>query len=302
MRGIPALAWISIMAIVIALPATAAGAAAPPKGAKAIFDSGEGPASGMSVAASEPAPAAKAKPQPPAASRQKYVGISYELLLLSDDGQIRKVPTHRTFKSGERLVMRVMTNRTGLLKIYNIGPTGNVSVLSEQMVEAYAMTQIPRTSALKFVGAPGVETILIMLGDGVGPGALPRAVAPPVDSAVSVPVAPAPPVQPAGDPRPAAPQPPDSSAVASLPPPPPLLIAGNIASAGGAKGAKDLVVEDGMKSSFAVVSPASSWQPVKSGTKDLVLESHQGTNYGVIPASTVTGGGMLSLMVKLRHE
>jgi hypothetical protein len=90
--------------------------------------------------------------------------------------------------------------------------------------------------------------------------------------------------------------------VATLPPPPPLMIASNIDGAKNLKGAKDLVAEDGMKSSFAVVSPQSQWAPVKSGTKDLVLESSQGTNYGVIPASAVSAGGILSLTVKLRHE
>jgi hypothetical protein len=255
--------------------------AGPPKGAKAIFDSGEGPASGAAVVET-PAPAAAKKPAAApaaAAAPQKYVGISYELLLLTDDGQIRKVPNHRVFKTGERLIMRVMTNRPGYLKIYNIGPSGNVNVLAEEIVDAYTMTQVPRSSAMRFVGAPGEETILIMLGDpqapsGPGPGGIGTA-----SAGGGQPM-----TLPGGEPGPAA------------------LVASNIDGAKSAKGAKDLVAEDSMKSAFAVVSPQSQWQPVRAGTKDLVLESADGTNYGVVPAAAVSGGGVLSLMVKLRHN
>lgn len=274
------LAWAGALCILLAASPVFAGE---PKGAKAIFDSGEGPASGASVVAT-PAPAAAKPAAPaaaPAAAPQKYVGISYELLLLGDDGQIRKVPNNRVFKSGERLIMRVMTNRPGYLKIYNIGPTGNVNVLAEGMVEAYTMTQVPRNAAMRFVGDPGVETILIMLGDadapGPGPGSVGTASA---GGASGGPIIPAP----------------------SAAPSQAMLVASNIDGAKSLKGAKDLVAEDRMQSSFAVVSPKNQWQPVPTGTKDLVVESSGGTNYGVVPASAISGGGVLSLMVKLRHN
>jgi hypothetical protein len=294
-------AWIWTVALALILVGSWAQAGSP-KGAKAIFDSGEGPASGMSVAGT-PAPAAKPAAAAEPAGAQKYVGISYELLLLTDDGQIRKVPNNRTFKTGERLVMRVMTNRPGYLKIYNIGPTGNVNILAEGMVDAYNMTQIPRNSAMRFVGDPGVETILIMLGDPAAPGAMPGAggtvtqAGGSTSSDISLATASG-----GSSQVPAADSGNQPIPLPSAAPPPATLIASNIDGAKSLKGAKDIVSEDGNKSSFAVVSPKTQWQPVKSGTKDLVMESYQGTNYGVIPASSVSGGGMLSLMVKLRHN
>jgi hypothetical protein len=296
------LIWTCALTLVLAGSLAEAGS---PKGAKAIFDSGEGPAAGMSVVGTPAAEAAKPKAAAAApASAQKYVGISYELMLLTDDGQIRKVPNNRTFKSGERLVMRVMTNRSGYLKIYNIGPTGNVNILAEGMVDAYSMTQIPRNSAMRFVGDPGVETILIMLGDDSaapgaigGPGATTAQAVPPPPPNIGMAAAPGGPASP-----PPFPAPGSSPSVASLPPPPPLMIASNIEGAKSIKGAKDIVAEDSMKSSFAVVSPQNQWAPVRSGTKDLVLESSQGVNYGVIPAAAVSSGGILSLTVKLRHN
>jgi hypothetical protein len=57
-----------------------------------------------------------------------------------------------------------------------------------------------------------------------------------------------------------------------------------------------------MQSSFAVVSPRNGLRPVKSGRKDIVVESTNGTNYGVVPASAVSEGGVLTLTVKLRHR
>ncbi len=131
---------------------------AAPKGAKALFDSGEGPAVGIATAPTQKTPAAPAQ-------KEKYIGISYELLLLTDDGQIKKVSKNRVFKSGERMIMRVMTNRSGNLQILNIGPTGNTNVLYNDYVEAFTAQQIPRGSNFRFVGAPGTETLVIMLTD-----------------------------------------------------------------------------------------------------------------------------------------
>ena len=68
------------------------------------------------------------------------------------------------------------------------------------------------------------------------------------------------------------------------------------------KGAKDIVVEDGMQSSYAVISPKNNWKPVEKGMKDIVLESDKGTNYGVIPVSTISDGRILALEVKLNHR
>ncbi|HWR57243.1 MAG TPA: hypothetical protein VN328_00020, partial [Thermodesulfovibrionales bacterium] len=73
-------------------------------------------------------------------------------------------------------------------------------------------------------------------------------------------------------------------------------------SSKGAKGAKDIVVEDRMQTSYAVISPKNKWKPKSTGMKDIVLESSEGNNYGVIPASAVADGGILTLEIKLKHN
>lgn len=68
------------------------------------------------------------------------------------------------------------------------------------------------------------------------------------------------------------------------------------------EGAKDIVLEDDMKTSYAVISPKSGWKPHARGTKDIVLESTGGENYGVVPVSVMQEGGILTLDVKLKHR
>ena len=57
------------------------------------------------------------------------------------------------------------------------------------------------------------------------------------------------------------------------------------------EGAKDIVMEDTMKTGYAVVSPKSGWKPSAKGTKDIVVESANGENYGVVPVSAIEEGG-----------
>lgn len=68
------------------------------------------------------------------------------------------------------------------------------------------------------------------------------------------------------------------------------------------EGAKDIVLEDDMKTRYTVISPRNGWKPNPRGTKDIVLESANGENYGVVPASVMQDGGILTLDVKLRHR
>ncbi len=251
---------------------------AAPKGAKALFDSGEGPATGISVAPS-PRQAESVTVQ-----KQKYVGISYELLLLTDDGQIKKVSKNRVFRSGERIIMRVMTNKSGNLKIYNIGPTGNTNLLFDDFVDAFTAQQIPKGSNFRFVGAPGTETLIVMLSEGATPQV-------PQGGNVI-----------AGGSQYTPPATQDYSSGGNIQTSSPNMIASNIEGAKKIRGSKDIVVEDKMGSSFAVVSPNNNWKPVQGGAKDIVIESAQGINYGVVPVSALSGGGTLSLTVKLQHR
>ncbi|HEX7539647.1 MAG TPA: DUF4384 domain-containing protein [Syntrophales bacterium] len=290
----------AVMALVCAMVfmPLSADAQKSPKGAKAIFDSGDGASVRMSSGG--PAPSTPAAPE-------KYVGISYKLALLKPNGDFSIVPKTRTFRSGERIKMLVRTNRPGYLTIMNIGPTGNTTVLFNEYVEAKQLYEIPKSTALKFAGAPGTEKVMIMLsgspnpiGGGQsttvagGPGTVPPppsappAATPPYGGSTSA----APPSMPPPPPGPMA------DAGSSLPPPPPVMIASSM------QGSKDIVIEDHNKTGYAVISPKAGWKPSAKGTKDIVLENdaRDGSNYGVVPASAIDEGGILTLDLKLTHR
>jgi hypothetical protein len=291
------LAVMTLVCVMVFMPLSAGAQKAAPKGAKAIFDSGDGAAVRMSSGG--PAPAAAAAPAP-----AKYVGISYKLALLKPNGDFTIVPKTRTFKTGERMKILVRTNRPGYMTIMNIGPTGNTAVLFNEYVEAKQLYEIPKSTALRFAGAPGTEKIMIMLSGNPNPigGGQPTTMAggtgtvPPPPA--SLPPTPsgsadaAPPSMPPPPPGPVA------DAGSSLPPPPPVMIANSM------QGSKDIVLEDQNKTGYAVISPKAGWKPSAKGTKDIVLESdvRDGSNYGVVPASAIDEGGILTLDLKLTHK
>lgn len=235
-----------------------------PRGAKALFDSGEGTTVKMS---SGPRVSA------PAAAPAKYVGISYKLVLLRDDGRFDIVPKSRVFRSGERLKLLVRTNKPGYLTILNIGTSGNTNVLFNDYVEGMSMHEIPKAGNFRFAGAPGSEKLLIMLSGNPNPLGSPQTTT----------VAQAPGAMP----------PPQTSA-ANFPPPPVMMAS--------LSGSKDIVMDDNQKTTYAVISPKSGWKPEPRGKKDIVLESSGGENYGVIPASYIDDGKILTLEISLRHR
>jgi hypothetical protein len=310
------------IAVACALATTAVFGAgpAPPSGAKAIFDSGEGSSIAMSSNASRPA-----QPMAAAPESNRYVGISYQILQLSDDGQMRAVSQSRVFRNGERVKIIVRTNRPGYLTVMNVGPTGNTRVLYNEYVEAFRMIDVPRNTNLRFVGEPGTERLMFMLSNDPNP------IASQYQAQTAAAPSGAPPMNGAPPPSAYAPPPPAYQAppVAALPPPtdgqvppiayspmpstpgmppglePPPTSSAVMASIDGAKslkGAKDLIAEDGMQSSYTVLSRRDAYRPMRTGTKDLVLESQDGVNYGVLPVSAIADGGILTLDVSLRHQ
>jgi hypothetical protein len=285
----------------ISLMFSPSGSVAGPKGAKAIFDSGEGPSVSMSLDQTQ-VPSSSAAP----VQQEKYVGISYQLMLLSDDGQFSIVPKSRVFKSGERIKLLVRTNRPGYMTIFNVGPTGNTNLLFNEYVEALGVREIPKNTNFRFVGPRGTERVLIMLSNEPNP----MVQQPPMASGTGgIPqqagFPPAPPpsgTEGAFPPSPSASLSPPPSDMAYLPPPPPVQsVVASIEGSKGLKGSKDIVAEDNMSSSYTVISPRNNYKPIKTGMKDIVLESSTGNNYGVIPASNLAGGGILTLEVKLEH-
>jgi hypothetical protein len=342
-------AWVVAGACLLGATGLAAGAS--PKGAKAIFDSGEGTTIAMASSAPRPAVVVREVER-----RQPYVGISYQIMQVSDDGRMYPVSRSRVFRNGERVKIFARTNRPGYLTVMNIGPSGNTNVLFNDYVEPFRPIDVPRATNLVFVGEPGNERLLFMLsnnpnpiipGNGPAPGttvAMPSpppgaaggyagnpvpagytpppagyappgpGYAPPVGGAVQPPgYAPAPGYAPPAPgyapPAPGYAPPMDASAPAPLPgdayPPMASPAAPIVASLDGAKnmrGAKDLVAEDGMRSTYAVLAPGDAYRPRRAGTKDLVLESQGGINYGVVPVSALSDGGILTLQVNLRHQ
>jgi hypothetical protein len=294
------LAVVTLVCVMVFMPLSAGAQKAAPKGAKAIFDSGDGAAVRMSSGG--PAPSTAAAPAP-----EKYVGISYKLALLKPNGDFTIVPKTRTFKSGDRMKLLVRTNRPGYMTIMNIGPTGNTTVLFNEYVEAKQLYEIPKSTALRFAGAPGTEKVMIMLSGSPNPivGGQSTTVAggagtvPPPPSAP--PMAPPPPAGSMSSAPPSMPPPPPgpvADAGSSLPPPPPMMVASSM------QGSKDIVMEDQNKTGYAVISPKAGWKPSAKGTKDIVLESdvRDGSNYGVVPASAIDEGGILTLDLKLTHK
>jgi len=235
------------------------------------------------------------------------VGISYKLALLKPNGDFSIVPKTRTFRSGERIKMLVRTNRPGYLTIMNIGPTGNTTVLFNEYVEAKQLYEIPKATALKFAGAPGTEKVMIMLSGNPnpivggqsttvagGPGTVPQ---PPAAPPAMPPPPPSGQMSSAPPSMPPPPPGPVADAGSSLPPPPPVMVASSM------QGSKDIVVDQN-QTGYAVISPKTGWKPSAKGTKDIILENdaRDGSNYGVVPASAIDDGGILTLDLKLTHR
>jgi hypothetical protein len=67
-------------------------------------------------------------------------------------------------------------------------------------------------------------------------------------------------------------------------------------------GGKDITLEDSNRTSYSVISPKNGWKPEPRGKKDIVLESRGGENFGVVPASYIEDGKILTLEIKLNHR
>jgi hypothetical protein len=250
--------WVVIAIIIFFVSSSISGE---PKGAKAIFDSGEGPAKSPTIKTwvGSGTPVEKTQPSKMIAQKEPYVGISYKIALLQENGEFKIVPKSRIFKSGEKVKLLIRTNKSGYMTILNVGPTGNTNVLFNEYVEAYTNYEIPKTSAFKFVPPPGTEKLIIMLSN------KPNLVAQSYASAA-----------------------------------PEIISSMEYGRGAGAKGAKDIVVDE-MESSYGIIS-SKNWKPLKMGAKDMIVESTEGSHYGVIPVSSIPEDGILTVIVKLTHR
>ncbi len=99
---------------------------------------------------------------------------------------------------------------------------------------------------------------------------------------------------PASDSAPPFPQPGASPQPAVLPP-------GTVAQPGMAPGAQPSAAQQMMEGAFRLIQ-----QAMQRGAKDLVVETEsagaQPASYAVAPVSSVQGGGMIAVQIKLRHQ
>lgn len=246
----------------------------------------------------------------------KGVGISYKIVLITKEGQIKIVPTSYVFKSGDKIKLLIKTNKEGYLTILNIGSSGNTHILFNEYVDSSKEHEIPRKSNLRFVGKPGTEKLLVMLSNNPNPF-VPSPKAPEQKTAT---LEQSPPSQPpaittqttvsqppAKTSPPTAPQPatPEAGQQPSTPASKPSTpdtatdtlsapLPGLLASL---EGAKDIVLEDDLETSYAVVSTKDN----KLSSTKMMVESKSGSHYGVVPAS-VLKNGILTLEIKLKHH
>ncbi len=225
---------------------------------------------------------------------KKGVGISYKIILVSKDGQTKVVPTSHVFKIGDKIKLLIKTNKSGYLTILNIGSSGNTHILFNEYVEADKEIEIPTKSNLRFVGEPGVEKILVMLSMNPNPLLKPQNTGGKETSTISSKTPPTQSAQPNPPNQPSTPTPSTNRDIDELTTPLPLILAS-------LEGAKDIVLEDDLKTSYAVISTQDNFNPQKVSSTEIKVESKDGSHYGVVPAS-VLNKGILTLEIKLKHK
>ena len=190
------------------------------------------------------------------ANADKYAAIAYQLVLVTNDGKTKVVPTSRVFKSGDRVKIFFKANRPGHLTILNIGSSGNTNKLFANTVEGMKEYVIPQKGAMKFVGKPGVERVLLMLAS--QPGGTQQAAQQQAPSQQE-------------SPPPAAQKISSSSPEDSLTSCMPTLLAS-------LQGAKDIVIEDDLGTGYAVVSTNNAGKAGTVTVTGLVVGSHKGSS------------------------
>ena len=137
-------------------------------GAKAIFYSGEGPTVMVTPSESPTLPKVETKTEP---KKEKYMGIAYWVELIGKEGQKQRVTTERTFRSGERIRLHLVSNWDGYLYLINIGSTGRSHLLfphpaiagGNNFVKANTPYEIPYSAYIRFDENRGEEILLVML-------------------------------------------------------------------------------------------------------------------------------------------
>jgi hypothetical protein len=219
------------------------------------------------------------------------VGVSYQIAILQH-GLPKNVDTAHTFSSGDRLKMYMSANTSGYLTVINIGPTGSKHLLFNDFVDARETYMVPKKGSMVMTGKPGTEKLIIMLSKA------PNQVAASMQQGSQKAEAAqqqAPAAQKQAEQPAAQQQAPAAEAPASDPetPLPSLLASLN--------GAKDIVLEDELGTSYGVMSP-KDYKISNNSASQISVESAGGTNYGVITPALFEQGEVLTLEVKLKHK
>jgi len=158
------------------------------KGAKALFvDS----TSGSAIAT---AAVAEAKNSPKAPARRKATaatpptatevsGLMYYVELVSSNGETSRVTTDRVFRSGERILLHVVSSVSGDIAVFQRTPDGRaaklfpddkVGISNARIVRGVDTTLPSPTAWFRFDDKPGTEELTVVLVPQTGFSAAPR--------------------------------------------------------------------------------------------------------------------------------
>lgn len=129
--------------------------------ARSLFSSGTG------VSIENKAPNAVSRPATGESTRvskeKDFTGLSYSVYQELEGGNLSKVSPKKSFRTGDRIRVVVLTNKDGYLSVFNIDPARKLSLVSEQRAKSGENINIPEKGFLKFVGAAGAEELIFVL-------------------------------------------------------------------------------------------------------------------------------------------
>jgi hypothetical protein len=102
-------------------------------------------------------------------NNQAYIGLSAAVYQLNGSKYDLVNPT-KIFNSGDRVRVKVTSNKSGYITVSAIAPDGSVSLISEQKVNAGSPITVPEKGNIKFEGQTGVEQLLFVLSTQPGVG------------------------------------------------------------------------------------------------------------------------------------
>lgn len=94
-----------------------------------------------------------------------YAGFSYQLLKETKKGKFKRVSPGYDFKTGDRIVVEVMSNSDGYLITGNIDSLEKPRLLSLNQIKSGKTIRIPQKGALKFVEPAGTEKLVFVLSN-----------------------------------------------------------------------------------------------------------------------------------------